>query len=210
MAVRRWIAAGVVLLAAAVAAACSGSRSGASRADVEALAGGMLQCGDLVFRRGTGVAGRTVTALDRTGDYSHVGIAVEGAEGWMVVHAVPAEPDFKGDRDRVKCEPLERFLAPRRAAAGMVMRYRDSGTACRAAHQALRLSRDSVLFDHDYDLADTTRLYCTELVVYAFGLCGADLSEGRRTRCGLAMLGGEYIFPSDIAACADLTPVYAF
>lgn len=172
-----------------------------------------LREGDLLFRRGIGAAGRTVAALDRAGLYSHTGIAVRSDSGWMVVHAVPSEPDFEGDIDRVKCEPVGRFYSEFRAAAGCIMRLRhdpDTAAAYRAAREALRLSRLRVPFDHDYAWNDTTRLYCTQLVAYVYSLASVDLVDGRRTRCTLPGLAGDYVFPSDVAQSPLLTLIYSF
>ena len=69
-----------------------------------------LADGDLLFRKGTGVVGRVVTAFDGNGEFSHVGIIAQRDGEWYVVHAVPHEHDFKGDFDRVKCDPVEHFL----------------------------------------------------------------------------------------------------
>ena len=68
-----------------------------------------LHTGDVVFRRGSGLTSRTVIALDEKGEYSHVGIVVDSAGVKMVVHAVPDEPDFEGDPDRVKMDTPEQF-----------------------------------------------------------------------------------------------------
>ena len=42
--------------------------------------------------------------------YSHVGILKQIDNEWFVIHAVPDEPDFEGDTDRVKTDPLSRFF----------------------------------------------------------------------------------------------------
>lgn len=172
-----------------------------------------LREGDLLFRRGIGIAGATVRALDRGGRYSHVGVAVRSDSGWMVVHAVPSEPDFDGDIDRVKCEPVDRFYSGFRASAGCIMRLRDtlnSAAPARAAREALRLSRLRVPFDHEYAWEDTTRLYCTQLVAYVYSLSSVDLAEDRRTRCTLTGLAGDYVFPSDVAQSPLLTLIHSF
>ena len=66
--------------------------------------GSDLRPGDLLFRRGTSMASRGVVLADGNGRYSHVGIVVDSAGTMMVVHAVPDEPDYEGDPDRVKMD----------------------------------------------------------------------------------------------------------
>lgn len=68
-----------------------------------------LEEGDLLFRKGTGVVGHVVTSVDNRGEFSHVGIVVRRGDEWQVIHAVPHEPDFEGDFDRVKIESVDSF-----------------------------------------------------------------------------------------------------
>lgn len=168
-----------------------------------------LRAGDLLFRRGTGLAGQMVTALDREGLFSHVGIVAGDSTEWRVVHAVPYEPEFKGDFDRVKCEPIAGFLGRYpEADFGLYRPQIELQALHRIVRHALRLSRKQVPFDHDYNTQDTTRLYCTELIEYLFGLEGYTLSEGRRTEVNFTGLSGAYIFPSDLTQSTLLTPIY--
>lgn len=98
-----------------------------------------LREGDVIFRRGTSANSRMVTLLQ--GFYSHVGIVADssGHGDLRIVHAVPDEPDFKGDYDRVKMDRLDTFLSPQRAEAACLMRQDDAEVAHKAASHALRL-----------------------------------------------------------------------
>lgn len=168
-----------------------------------------LQDGDLLFRLGTGYAGRVVSSLDRVGNYSHVGIVVDVDGEWRVVHAVPYEPEFKGDIDRVKCEELESFLGRySNSDFGLYRVQIEAHKKSGVVRHALRLSEKMVPFDHDYNLEDTTQLYCTELVEYLYSLVGYSLSEGRRTEVTFPSLSGSYIFPSDLTQSSILKPIY--
>lgn len=76
----------------------------------------------------------------------------------------------------------------------------DSIAASRAAHTAWEIARKGTLFDHDYNLADTSQMYCTELVEFAYRKADICLSEGRRTQINVPAMGGTYLMPDDIAA----------
>ena len=144
-------------------------------------------------------------AADSEGRYSHTGILKKERGAWYVIHAVPGEPDFKGDADRIKMEPVERFFDAGKAARGAVMHVQaDSALACRAARSALGLFRKHLLFDHDYDLNDTTEMYCTELIDYVYRKEGIDLSEGRTTSVNIPGMSGDYLMPNDIAQSGRL------
>lgn len=90
---------------------------------------GILADGDLAFRRGTGLLSHVVTSASKDGVYSHVGILKQIDNEWFVIHAVPDEPDFEGDTDRVKTDPLSRFFAEDRAVRGAIARIMDDSIA---------------------------------------------------------------------------------
>ena len=135
-----------------------------------------IRPGDLLFRRGTGLTSHTVLLADKGGQYSHVGIAVDSAGTIMVVHAVPGEPDYEGDPDRVKMEPATKFYSSINASAGEICRHQDPAIGEKAAAAALAIYQKGMLFDHQYDSADTTKMYCTELVMAAYHQAGCELT----------------------------------
>ena len=162
----------------------------------------MLREGDLAFRRGIGMAGRFVTIAGGSDEvYSHVGIITYNGDStqWLVCHAVPGEAEIEGDIDRIKCETIESFFSINRASHGKVVRVECSDSIAKSAVEvAMRLWNDKVAFDHNYNLADTTSFYCTQMVMWAYGQHGIDLVEDRNHPAHLPGMHGVYIFPSDI------------
>ena len=156
--------------------------------------------GDLVLRCGFGAESRAVTQASHSA-YSHVGILLrDEADGrWLVIHAVPGEAE-RGELELLKCEPVEQYFAPDRAERGAWVRVRcTDSVAASAARYAMGKAQARVEFDNDYQLSDTTSLYCTELVWQAYLHQGIDLSDGQRHDVPLMVSGdGECIFPSDI------------
>lgn len=167
-----------------------------------------LRDGDLALRQGTGLDSEAVLRLDSAGgQYSHIGIVVSDNGKWKVVHAVPGES--RDGIDRVKIEPIDTFFLSTRAAHGAVMRLRGcSAVAAReAAQSAARLV--GVPFDYNYNWQDTTRLYCTQLIVVAYSSAGIDLLSG------VPRLSGRntkniIVFPGDIASNDSLTTIFQF
>lgn len=171
----------------------------------------MWQDGDIVFRRGGGVVSRVVLIADNEGVYSHIGIVVKEDGKWQIVHAVPGEPDFKGDPDRVKMEDISCFFDPEKASRGAVMRVdEDSIVRKRAADRAKRLFRAHTLFDHSYNRTDSTQMYCTELIDFVYRNEGIDLTEGRISRINVPGVSGDYLLPSDIQQSKYLNLIYYF
>lgn len=157
----------------------------------------LLEEGDLILRRGMGIGSRAVQHSDSQSAYSHIGILVCRSGKWMVVHCVPGEDAESGGEELIKCDSLTLFLRNDRAETGAVYRY-DTLAEVRknVAAKALALSEKHIVFDHLYNLTDSNRMYCTELVNYVYDDVGIDITEGRRHR----MPGFKYplIFPSDI------------
>lgn len=166
--------------------------------------------GDVVFRRGEGFTSQVVLVADREGDYSHTGIVVDSCGTLLIVHAVPGEPDFEGDPDRVKADRPEHFFLSTFASIGEVCRPADSAIAVRASEVAWEAYKRHTLFDHDYDDEDTTRLYCTELVAFAFRSAGQDIVEGRGHHINLPTMQTDCVFPSDIYASDFLKSLIQF
>lgn len=167
--------------------------------------------GDIVFRRGVGAVSRMVLATGGRGAYSHLGIVVRQGEKWKVVHAVPGEPDFKGDPDRVKMDDLAVFFSRERAESGALMQLLAFQAQARhAARKAVELYQRGILFDHSYDSGDSTKMYCTELVEWVYRDAGVDLTEGRCRSVPFLSKNGTAVFPSDIQVCSKLGILYQF
>ncbi len=174
-------------------AACSKSANTTERVQYDTVG---LRNGDLLFRNGCGYESHVVTNMS-AGDYSHIGIAYRTEEGWCVIHAVPGEAE-EGEPEVLKCESIAEFYRCDRAKAGACARVLCADSlADAAARHAMRLVERRVEFDNDYDLEDSSQLYCTELVRLVYADCGVDLCEERRHKAPI-IAKGEVIYPEDI------------
>lgn len=169
-----------------------------------------LQPGDLLFRRGTSLASHGVVLADREGPFSHVGIVVDSAGTMMVVHAVPGEPDYEGDPDRVKMETPAAFFTPPNAILGEVLRPVDSSAGLKAAAAALATYRRGTLFDHEYDSTDTTAVYCTQLVVEAYRKAGQEITGPPTHSYQFFGIKSTCWLPSDLYRSKQFTSIMTF
>ena len=198
------------LLIAAVGCGHSDTTVGVKRSRCLLPDSVQLRAGDVVFRRGEGFTSQVVLHADAEGNYSHTGIVVDSCGTPLIVHAVPGEPDFEGDPDRVKADRPEHFFSSQLATLGEVCRPADSAIAARAAQVAWDAYQRRALFDHNYDDADTTRFYCTELVAFAYRQAGVDLAEGRGHHINLPTMQQDCLFPSDIYESKFLYSIVQF
>ena len=135
-----------------------------------------LRKGDLIFREGRSAESAMVMALDRH-NYSHVGLLFNTKNGWKVVHAVPGESD-KCAKAKIVRVPCKAYIAQK------------------AVQYALH--KIGFPFDDNFDMADTTKFYCTELVWRAYLSAGIDISKGRRHNINVLGLRKTCLLPSDI------------
>lgn len=168
--------------------------------------------GDLAFRCGQGFFSRAVMSAEEEPLYSHVGVLVKENGEWKVVHAVPAEAEFSGDFDRVKAEGIGTFFAPDRAFRGSLVHtgLADSARVSALREEALQLARDSVLFDGSFSLADSTKLYCTELVWMLYRHAGEDLSEGHRRYINVFGIQADCLLPEHLYAYSKNEEYYNY
>lgn len=152
------------------------------------------QSGDLIFKTGTSLESRLVTELGGN-RLTHVGILVHSPGGWLVVHAATGEDD--GDTDSVKCEMVRSFACGDRCKSVKVVHVScDTAVTQRAVRFALQ--QIGKPFDADFDITDTTKYYCTELVWQAYRHQHVDLSHGRRHHIQLLGLKKTCILPADL------------
>ena len=156
-----------------------------------------LRNGDLLFRNGIGYESRVVTGLSN-GKFSHIGIAYHNGRQWNVIHAVPGENE-KGEPEYLKCEPLSEFYYHSRAKLGGSARVGCTDSIANiVAERALDIVNRKVLFDNNYNINDTSELYCTELVRLVYLKQNIDLCEDRWHRIPILNTKTHVIFPEDI------------
>ena len=167
--------------------------------------------GDLLFRTGTGAYSKmlNVTSAD-TVHYSHIGLLVKVDSTWAVIHSVPDEHDGPQDFDRVKMETVKEFFDPAHALHGEIV-HTGFTAGNRMTDAALGFVRDSVRFDTSFNLSDSSKLYCTELIWLLYRREGIDLTEGRRSFRGYVAIGPNGVITvNDIRNYSGNVSYYAY
>lgn len=123
-----------------------------------------LRNGDLILRRGRSVESFAVYALDKNRDYSHIGIVVIENGSPFIIHVVPDKPDL------VRKESPAVFLSDKNASHFKIIRSDFQPERLKAvAETALSFYKKQLIFDNKYDLSTDDKLYCSELIMKAFG-----------------------------------------
>lgn len=171
-----------------------------------------LKEGDLVFRRGTSIESSAVLLASSKGVYSHVGIvSKDERDKLVIIHAVPGESESLDGKDRVKKDAPEQFYNPDKAISGAIMRVQCASIHLHeAAAKALTFYTRRIEFDHEYNDADTTRLYCTELVYLAYKSAGVLIASPNLHKLGIPFGSGYLRYPSDIQHHPNVKCVFSY
>ena len=135
----------------------------------------VYQNGDIVFRLGDSSISNLVMIADEQSEYSHVGIIVVENGMPMVVHACPPDLNVISSNNKLKMDSINVFFSFNNAVKGALYRFKDNNIATCAANEAKRLYNDGVVFDYNFDINDTTELYCTEFIEYVYEKSGVSI-----------------------------------
>jgi hypothetical protein len=137
----------------------------------------LLQDGDIILRRGSGMVSDMIAALlNEDHDLSHCGIVVERGGVFRVVHAVS---NNLSDHDGMQVHALPEFVRQSKPGTLVVCRLRTVADRSAISRKALHYLRRAVPFDHHFDRVDSSTFYCSELI---WRICldefGIDIFEG--------------------------------
>ncbi len=126
-----------------------------------------LKNGDIILRKGHGSVSDIIDNMYPTGYHlSHCGVLIKEDDSLYVVHTVSSE---LSQVDGVQTEELDKFVRESVRNSIMVVRAKqDSITRDKIADATLSFLNKGIKFDHSFDISDTTKFYCTELIYQAY------------------------------------------
>lgn len=126
-----------------------------------------LKNGDIILRKGHGSVSDIIDNMYPTGYHlSHCGVLIKENDSLYVVHTVSSE---LSQVDGVQTEALDKFVRESVRNSIMVVRPKqDSITRDKIAEATLSFLDKGIKFDHSFDISDTTKFYCTELIFQAY------------------------------------------
>lgn len=148
-----------------------------------------LKSGDLILRRGEGLVSDQISYVLRKQPYdvTHCGIIYQQGDSFFVVHSIA---DNEHQIDGVIAQNLNQFLADSRPNSIIVLRYNDMDS-----HRTELMQRTdyylqkSPPFDFAFDIADSSRFYCAELIWHVFkDVCHKDVFTDKMNVAGNQLL----------------------
>ena len=132
----------------------------------------LFQSGDVILRRGRSLVSALISRSFPQGQQmSQCGILISEYGSWKVIHSISGRID---KRDGIRIDTLADFLS--QARPGMALHISPGFEVDREllVDRAKHYLAQQSPFDHDYDLNDSEKLYCTELVRAVYLDAGAQ------------------------------------
>lgn len=121
----------------------------------------LLKNGDILLRHGYGmVSDMIVTTLHEDYDISHCAVLVKDSNQFKLIHSVSQS---LSDFDGVQSQSLNRFVSDSKENSLIVVRFKGDSNEIIAKRAKYYLSM-KIPFDNDFDIKDTAKFYCTELI----------------------------------------------
>jgi hypothetical protein len=125
---------------------------------------GLLQNGDIILRHGYGMASDIIVqSLNEKYDISHCAVLTKEENQFNVIHSVSQS---LSDFDGVQTQSLNRFINDSKINSLIIVRYKNPTHTDNAliAEKAKYYLLKKLPFDNDFNIEDSTKIYCTELI----------------------------------------------
>lgn len=131
-----------------------------------------LEEGDILLRRGSSFISTMISrATPSARGMSHCGIVIWEKEEWQVIHSISGSIS---DQDGIRMESIQSFVS--KAHNDMIWHIKPAFEVDRKklGKSARYYLSQRTPFDHDFDLSNDNRLYCTEFVRCVYLDSGAE------------------------------------
>ena len=161
-----------------------------------------LKNGDLVLRCGRSAESYAVYLADHNSEFTHIGIIAIQNNTAYVIHAVPHK------RKTVKKEKLSTFLNKKNASQFAVYRSNYPTLILQnVVDAAEEFYVQKIEFDSSYNLNNSSKLYCTELVLKAFEKGGLYLNLQTK-KVDILINSYQILFPSEFTKNPNFYKIY--
>lgn len=135
-----------------------------------------IQEGDLIFRHGYGVVSDWINSHQSSPFHtSHAGIVVNLNHKWVVIHSISGMLEAE---DGVQVSTLRQFCSEARPESVFILRPQLSKKNRQIAiKKALYCLNKGIRFDHQFNVQEPTKMYCTEFVLFCFKHAGNGWSS---------------------------------
>ena len=133
-----------------------------------------IQSGDVLVSYGMAYGSAAIAHVgEYAGSFSHMAMVYKNSAGEL--YTIEAHPEFG-----VKVAPIEKYLTDGKGRSAL-FRFKDTKMAALAAKRVYNIaykadsSGNTIPYDFNMDINDHTKLFCTEVVKYAFDLAAKEM-----------------------------------
>lgn len=155
-----------------------------------------IKDGDIILRHGYGfVSDMIVNTLNENFSVSHCAIVVKNDTNASVIHSVSQS---LSDFDGVQEQNLRRFINDSKKGSVIVLRYKGDNLNHLIAERARYYLDKRVPFDNSFDINDSTKFFCTELIWRIFlDVFNVDIFEKKYKQGSLDFLKFDVFLDPD-------------
>ncbi len=123
---------------------------------------GNLQDGDVILRKGNTLLSELIALnFPEAEGMSHCGFIFKIDNHYQVIHTISKS---LSDIDGIRMSPLEDFIRDAKQHRICIIRYYKELNSAAMKEKCLILLKQQIPFDDDFDLNDSSRMYCSELL----------------------------------------------
>lgn len=132
----------------------------------------LFESGDIILRQGTSfVSSFIARSFPGSHGMSHCGILVEDNGVWKVIHSISGQIS---ECDGIRIENANSFIKNASENQVVLVKPKFIIDKSEITANAWTYLKRKTTFDHDFNLNDTSKLYCSELVRAVYLDAGAD------------------------------------
>ena len=170
--------------------------------DLSTLDLSRVEDGDIIFRRGIGLASDIILSTDASCPFTHVGIIQKINDNIFVIHSSPT--DNNKQSNFIEKELLSNFLSREAASDFAIRRIIPKTNLKKVLRFADSLYKAKVDFDDEFDLLNSDKFYCTELVYKSYLYSGVDLTNGKLDTLLIPIGKNPYLLPGTLLKSTNL------
>lgn len=160
-----------------------------------------LKDGDVILRRGNSIFSELIARnFPASEGMSHCGFIFKIDGQYQVIHTISKS---LSDIDGIRINTLEKFVREAKQNRICIIRYHKKLNSDSMKERCLALLKQKIPFDNDFDLNDSSKLYCSELLRYVYQEQGEpDFFEMRKI-VGVSVIDFSTFFNTEL-----FIPVY--
>ena len=155
-----------------------------------------LKDGDVILRKGNSVFSELIARnFPAAEGMSHCGFIFKIDDQYQVIHTISKS---LSDIDGIRINTLEEFVREAKQNRICIIRYHKKLNPVSMKERCLTLLRQKIPFDNDFDLNDSSQLYCSELLRNVYMEQGEPDFFQMRNIAGVSVIDFATFFNSDL------------